>query len=300
VEQIFELRHLRYFITAAAAENMTHAAAQLFMTQPALSRQIKALENILGVELFTRTPAGLKLTEAGAAFLPQARRLLEQSAEAALSMRRFVECRNSSIAIGYIAPALPLFLQSALEKLAIQYPQTETKLFELSPGNQIEALREGRLDIALIGYGAAEVKEEFKVTALRRIPLVIALPAAHPLAKKAGISLQQLKKEIFIGLDQAAFPGRNDVIEATCREAGFAPRIEQRADGLVTMMLLVSRAAGIAIMPEGTEQLPHSGVVIKPLKSPQCYIEFCAALRRNEKRREMNAIVKLFKNVASM
>lgn len=291
-----ELRHLRYFATVAEEKNITRAAARLFVTQPALSRQIKDLEKLLGVALFVRASSGLSLTPAGQAFLPQARQILEQSAEAMLSMRRFIECRNHSLAVGYIAPALGSFLGAALQVFRQRHPQLEVKLFELPPGRQIEALREGRLDIALIGHACPELRREFELVTIRRIPLVAALSATHPLARRAAIKLSELKHEVFIGLDEATFPGRNEVIRAVCRKAGFTPRIAHEADGLSTVLALIGSGSGVGIMPDEVQQLPYSNVLFKPLRAPQRHINFCAALCIGEKRPAVRAISEEFRS----
>ena len=293
-----EFRHLRYFVAVAEAGNLTRAAERLFLTQPALSRQIKDLERLLGVALFVRVPTGMSLTPAGQEFLPQARHLLEQSAKAMLSMRRFVKCRHSNLAIGYIAPVLGSFLGAALQIFHQKHPQIEIKLFELSPGRQIEALREGRLDIALLGHARPALSREFELVVIRRIALVAALYDTHPLAGRDSIRVHELKDETFIGLDEATFPGRNQVVRTVCGEAGFTPHIAQEADGLSTLLALIGSGSGIGIMPDEVQQMPHSNVRFKPLRAPQGHIDFCAALCRDEKRLPLRAILEEFRNAA--
>lgn len=290
-----ELRHLRYFVAVAEESNLTRAAARLFITQPALSRQIKDLEKLLGVALFARNASGMSLTPAGREFLPQARQILEQSAEAMLSMRRFIECRNSSLAIGYIAPALGSFLGTALQIFHQKHAQIEIKLFELAPGRQIEALRAGRLDIALIGHAAPELSREFQLTTICRIPLVAALNSTHPLAGRAAIKVGELQNETFIGLDETTFPGRNELVRAVCREAGFTPHIAQEADGLSSLLALIGSNSGIGIMPDDVQRMPSSNVEFKPLRAPQGHIEFSAALASDDNRLPVRAILKEFR-----
>lgn len=293
-----ELRHLRYFVAVAQEGNLTRAAARLFITQPALSRQMKDLEKLLGVTLFFRTASGMSLTPAGREFLPQARQITEQSAEAMLSMRRFTECRNSSLAIGYIAPALGSFLGAALQIFRQKHAQIEIKLFELSPGRQIEALREGRLDIALIGHADRELNREFQLMTIRRIALVAALNSAHPLAGRAAIKIRELQNETFIGLDETTFPGRGELVRSVCRRAGFTPRIAHEADGLSSLLALIGSNVGIGIMPDDVQQLPSSNVAFKPLRAPQSHINFSAALASDDKRLPVRALLEECRHVA--
>jgi DNA-binding transcriptional LysR family regulator len=286
-----ELRHLRYFVAVAEEKNVTRAAARLFVTQPALSRQIKDLEKHLGVELFIRAPSGLQLSPAGQEFLPRARDLLERSVEAELAMRRFAECRNHSLGIGYIAPTLGSFLGQALQIFNQRHAQIEVRLFELPPSRQIEALREGRLDIALIGYACPELGREWKIEPIYRVPLMAVLPASHPLAARAAIKLLDLRKENFIGLDEANFPGRLDVLRSAAKSAGFALRLGATTDGLSSMLALVGSGQGVALAPAEVRRLPHSNVVFKALRAPRLHVEFCAALRRDEARLNVRALL---------
>lgn len=292
-----ELRHLRYFVAVAEEKNITRAAARLFVTQPALSRQIKELEKLLGITLLQRSSTGIDLTPAGQALLPQARELLEQAAGLQLSMRHFSECRDRSLAIGYIAPALGSFLGSALQVFRQRHPQVEISLFELSPGPQLEALREGRLDIALIGHAAVEVGRDFELAAIRRIPLIAALCASHALAGRASIRLLELEGDDFVGLDEATFPGRNDVVRAACRKAGFTPHITHQADGLSTMLALIGSGSGVGLLPEDASRLPSSGVVFKPVMTPKSHVDFSAALRRGEKRLNVRTLLEEMRSV---
>lgn len=295
----FELRHLRYFVAVAQEKNITRAAARLFVTQPALSRQIRDLEKILGVELLIRAPGGLTLTPAGQEFLPLAQGLLEQGAEAALAMRRFGECRRRSLAIGYIAPTLGSFLGAALQVFGQRHPQIEIKLFEIPPGRQIEALREGRLDIALVGHACGELDREVELVTLRRIPLDAVLPAVHPLAKRKSLKLTELRHERFVGLDEATFPGRREVIEDAARVAGFTPRIAHSADGLSSMLALIGSGAGVGLVPEEVQHLPHPHAVFIPLRAPKSYIDFRAAVCLGEKRPAVRAMLAELRTAAS-
>jgi DNA-binding transcriptional LysR family regulator len=292
-----ELRHLRYFVAVAEEKNITRAAARLFVTQPALSRQIKDLEKLLDVTLFIRASAGLTLTPAARALLPQARQILEDAASAMLSMHHFAECRNNSLAIGYIAPALGSFLGEALQLFRQKHPQIEIKLFELSPARQLDALREGRLDIALIGHACEELQREFETVTIRRIPLVAVLHATHSLAKRGVMELKELEKEEFVGLDESTFPGRNDVIREACRAAGFTPHIAHQVDGLSTMLALIGSGSCVSLMPDEVQQLPHANAVFIPLHKPTCHIDFSAALCVGEKRPIVRTILQEFRTV---
>ncbi|RYD71369.1 MAG: hypothetical protein EOP84_25010 [Verrucomicrobiaceae bacterium] len=238
---------------------------------------------------------GTVLSPAGKAFLPDARRILDLSAEAALNARRFAECRQHALAIGYIAPALGSFLATSLQVFTQRHPQVKVSLFELSPARQIEALRENRLDIALIGHACPDLAREFDLFEIRRVPVFAVLPESHPLARKAAVSLKALSAEHFIGLDEASFPGRNDFIREACRKAGFTPDFVEQADGLSSALAMIGSGAGVSLMPEEVADLPHRHAVFQPLQKPTVQIEFSAAVTSGEKRPIVRSLLEEFR-----
>jgi DNA-binding transcriptional LysR family regulator len=295
-----ELRHLRYFVAVAEEKNITRAASRLFVTQPALSRQIKDLEKSLGVELLIRAPSGLQLSPAGMEFLPLARDVIERSELAALSMRQFAQCRNHSLGVGYIAPTLGSFLGTALQVFSQRHAQVEVQLFELPPSKQIEALREGRLDIALIGSACPELSRDWEIESIYCVPLMAVLPSSHPLAARDMLQLAELKNENFVGLDEANFPGRTEVLRDAAKQAGFTPRFRQSADGLSSLLALVGSGQGVALAPAEVQQLPHPNVVFKTLVKPSLQIDFSAALRKGDTRLNVRALLAEFRAAAKL
>ena len=147
-----ELIHLRYFVTAAEEKNVSRAAVRLHISQPAVSRQIKDLEEELGVQLFKRLRDGLELTDAVFRALVHAREILDQAAVMQEAMTPF---RGSStpatFSVGYIPTVLPGFLARALRIVHQQHDGLRIQIVEMMPREQVEALREGRLDLALLG-----------------------------------------------------------------------------------------------------------------------------------------------------
>src|SRR5947208_12826583 len=154
--QRVELRHLRYFVTAAEELNISRASARLRVSQPAVSRQIHDLEEELGVALFMREKSRLSLTQAGESYLAHARDILRKSGEAAAHMNSFRTQPVKKLTVGYIAPALASILTPALRHFTRKHSDTEVVLKELSPQGQVKALRDGRIDFALPGHPCPE------------------------------------------------------------------------------------------------------------------------------------------------
>jgi DNA-binding transcriptional LysR family regulator len=290
-----ELRHLRYFVTAAEELNISRASARLRVSQPAVSRQIHDLEEELGVSLFVRGKSGLSLTNAGATFLAHARDILRRSSEAAGLMHSFRERPVKKLAIGYITPVLACLLTPALRKFEQQNGDAKVTLKELSPGAQIKALRDGSIDLALPGNPCPELANEFAVERLQRLPFQAVLPDNHLLAGRKRIGLRELKDETFIGYDEDYFPGRNLTICGACQDAGFTPRLRHRVESLSAMLATVAAGKGVTLAPAELGRLPHPGAVIIPLKPPVPWIDSAAVFRKGEANATLHELLGLCK-----
>lgn len=276
-----ELRHLRYFVTVAEELNVSRASARLRISQPAVSRQLRDLEEELGVALFHRGPAGLKLTGAGESFLAHARDLLRRSGDAIQQMAAFRQNAPRTLTVGYIAPVLATILTPALRRFSQAHPEIEVVLRELSPGDQIKALRAGRIDLALLGNPCAEVEREFSVTILKRIPFQAVLPDNHLLALRKRLALSELADEPFIGFAEESFPGRNGILCAASQAAGFTPRFRHHVDNLTALLALVGASQGVTLAPAEVQLLPHPRAVFVPLRQP-VPVALSAAARRKD------------------
>jgi len=276
-----ELRHLRYFVTVAEELNVSRASARLRISQPAVSRQLRDLEQELGVALFHRGTSRLKLTPAGEAFLAHARDLLRRSNEAVNEMSAFRPQARRTLNVGYIAPVLAT-VTPALRTFGQKNPEVEVVLREMAPGEQVEALRKGHIDLALPGNPCPELANEFEVVVLERIPFEAVLPDNHLLALRKRLGLAELKEEAFIGFDEDRFPGRNDVICRACQEAGFTPRLRYRVESLSAVLAKVAAGDGVTLTPREVGQLPHPGAVFIPLKPPFPSVASAAVYRKGE------------------
>ena len=277
-----ELRHLRYFVTVAEELNVSRASARLRISQPAVSRQLRDLEEELGVELFRRDKSGLKLTAAGETFLAHARDLLRRSGDAVKQMESFGKRAKETLTVGYIAPVLASILTPALRRFSQQHSDVEVALREMPPGEQLKALREKRIDLALIGNPCPEVEREFAITVLTRIPFQAVLPDNHLLALRKRIALSELEPEPFVGFAEEKFPGRNAAICAACQAAGFTPHFRHHVENLTALLATVAAGKGVTLAPREVGQLPHPQAVFIPLKSPVPSVISVAARRRDD------------------
>ncbi|WP_414585311.1 LysR family transcriptional regulator [Scytonema sp. PCC 10023] len=288
-----ELRHLRYFVTVAEELNFSRAAVRLYISQPALSRQIKNLEDELGVVLFLRQSDGLTLTEGGKFFLEQAKDILNRSHVAVQTLKTHYTNTDKPLVIGYIPTILQTFLGQTLHSFGRSYPEVAVRLQEMPPSEQVRALRDGAIDIAFMGNPPDELDEEFTVKCVKKVLIAAVIPDTHPLANESSINLASLASEKFIGMSEEKFPGRNDRIRDTCRCAGFMPNLHLFADSHASMIALVAAGQGIAVMPNEAEALPHPQVVFMRLHHPIYYARSTAVWRKETPYKSLDKYLKI-------
>lgn len=277
-----ELRHLRYFVAVAKELSVSRAAKHLHITQPAVSRQLRDLENELGVELFHREKSGFRLTPAGANFLSHARDLLWRSEDAVRHLEIFRSKRKKQLQVGYIPPVLTGIMTPALRHFHKKFSEVEVVLKDMSPAAQLRALREKKLDLAFIGNPCPEVGEEFAIGVLVKLPFQAVLPDDHLYALRSRLALRKLSKEPFVGFREESFPGRNDAITKACQTAGFIPRFSHYVENLTALLASVAAGKGVTLAPDEVSRLGHPQAVFIPLEAPVPSIVSVAAWRQDD------------------
>ena len=162
-----ELRHLRYFVTVAELLNFTKAATRLRVAQPALSRQIRDLEDELGAPLLERGPRFVKLTEAGITFLPEAKAVLQRADEAAQAVRAVVRGERGQIHVGYAPSPTVELLPCALHTFQNLAPGVRVNLHDLSSEEMLRGLNDGKLDLCLLVRSSPKSMRGLKFELLR-------------------------------------------------------------------------------------------------------------------------------------
>lgn len=262
-----ELRHLRYFIAVAEELNFTRAAERLHIAQPPLSRQIQQLEEVLGVQLFERNTRPLKLTEAGRFFYAHALQLLAQTAELE-SMTKRVGKIERKMSIGFVASTLYGLLPRIIRRFRAQNSTVELTLHEMTTMEQIQALKEGRIDI-----GIGRIRHEdpnVRRILLRDEPLIVALPSEHPLlSAKSVLSLQDILTETVIIFPKAPRPSFADQVLAAFHDRAIQPKRFYEVRELQIALGLVAADEGVAIVPKSVAGLKRADVCYMELDDPQ-------------------------------
>ncbi|WP_431025073.1 LysR family transcriptional regulator [Halomonas sp. H5] len=286
-----ELRHLRLFCLVAEELNLTRAAQRLHMTQPPLSRQIKALEEELGSQLFRRGPQGLALTATGQVFYEHARQILDKVETSVATIRRMERSQRPLFAIGFVPSVfygqLPLLARELRQK-----DKAELSLVELTTVQQIQALKAGRIDI---GFGRLRVDDpDVEQRVLFDEPLLAALPTGHPL-EGTRPSLEELARYPLILFPARPRPSLADMVQGLFHRRGLKIQVVQETNELQTALGLVASNLGITLVPEQVQNVQRQGIGYVPLADASLTTPVICSRRKGEAdtplMREVDAIL---------
>src|SRR5438094_5380911 len=247
-----ELRHLRYFVAVAEAENVLRAATQkLHVSQPAVSRQIRDLEDELGVQLFERTGKAVALTEAGHVFLREARAVLERTNEAVRNVGDFAHAGEAELHVGYSPTPSGHVLSATIRAFQKAMPNVHVKLHDWSNEQIAVGLRDGRLKVALV-YRALErcPYHDFRFEELLREHVRLAVPPNHPFARRRCVSLADAEQEPFVGLTREDFSDYHRYLASLFASVKNKPQVVEEHDSMTSVVSAVEAGTGVAVAVE--------------------------------------------------
>lgn len=259
-DDMFTLDQLRSFVAVAEEMNFGRAAERLKMTQPPLSRQVQALERSLGVQLFDRTRRTIRLTDAGTAFLREARRLLALTSHAAETARRTSLGLAGTVHVGFTSAVGQTVLPSLLRRAATELEGVDLILHEMVTADQLAALRDGTLDLGMIRPSAYDEQ-----LAIRRLPserLVLAVPLPWGVAVSASNDaatdrrdrrtwdVSTLTNRDFVMYSKEGSRYFHELLTSVFAQCRVTPRFVQRVTQVHTMLNLVDAGIGAALVPE--------------------------------------------------
>jgi DNA-binding transcriptional LysR family regulator len=248
-----ELRHLRYFVAVAEELHFRRAAERLHVAQPAVSEQVRKLEDELGVRLFDRTQRSVSLTDSGAALLEEARRVLHQADVAVMAARNARDRAVSRFRIGHLPDTMPAPVARAMQLLGASAPRVQVSLETGASVRLIDEVRAGRLDVAVVGLPAPV--SGLRATASGSQRVVAALPVTHPLALDAPVSLARLAPDRVVVLPADTNPPFHNAIVSICRDAGLSPSFVEVGEARVEHALMaVATGGGIGLLPESAAE----------------------------------------------
>jgi DNA-binding transcriptional LysR family regulator len=259
-----ELSELRSFSVLAGELHFRKASDQLFMSQPALSKQIRRLEEKVGGLLFARTRRKVALTEAGKRLLPLAERLLRDADAAMVVARKAAEGRAGTLRIGFGIATVSEILPKTILRFRNGYPDVELQMRDMSTPSQISALLAGTLDIGIVRLPIAH--PELASLPLLRERLVAATPPSVPFTSTEGLAT--LRDRPFIFLPRSTSATFYDHGLAVCRRAGFTPHIVQEVSEMFTILNFVRAGLGVSLVPSAAVRMNVPGVRFHDLKMP--------------------------------
>ena len=201
-----ELRHLRYFVAVAEIENVSRAALKLHVSQPALSKQIHDLEDEIGFSLLERTAKSVRLTEAGRAFLEEARAILKHAGDAVLKGRAVAGKCETELRVGDWGLGTGRFMPALLHAYQQAMPNVHVKLHDWLIYQNIAGVRDGRLHLAIVARPTkANALNDLVFQQLKTARLCLAVSSSHPFARKQSVSLSDAAREPFVGLTRERY-----------------------------------------------------------------------------------------------
>jgi LysR family hca operon transcriptional activator len=282
-----ELRHLRYFIAVAETGSLTEAAKRrLYTSQPSLSRQIRDLEDQVGVELLSRSVHGVELTAAGKAFLDHARLALMHVDAAVETARRAAQPATKTFAIGFQTGHEMNWLPRAMHVLHDELKNIHVTVSSDYSPDLAEALARGRLDLAFM---RVEPGYDLEYHVVDREPLIVLMPSDHRLTARGSVRPQDFVGEIFIGGSNKATVLRA-VTEDYLRHSGVDIKLEHGVDNMAMAMSLVASTRGLALMPAYAKNLLAPSVVSRPLEGEAPTIELALGYDKSN----TSPVLKLF------
>ena len=244
-----ELRHLRYFVAVAEAENVLRAATQkLHVSQPAVSRQIRDLEDELGVLLFERTGKAVSLTDAGRLFLKEARAVLERTDEAVRNVRAFAQAGETELHVGYTPALRSQIVSPALHTFQQAMPNVHVKLHDWTSEKIVTGLRDGRLQLAFVARPSKRgAFHGLRFEELLREQVHLAVPPTHPLAQRRSVSLADAAREPFVGLTPEDFPDYNAYLASIFAPVKNKPRVIEEHDSMTSVISAIEAGTGVGL-----------------------------------------------------
>lgn len=276
-----DLDLLRAFLELAERLHFGRTAQRLHISQPALSHRIRRLEEELGAPLFERTSRSVRLTDAGDALVPEARRVIVSYERALAQTRNAAAGGAGHLAMASVSAGLNGITPLIVGELRRRVSGVAVQLMQLDTPEMLSALRQGHIDIGIAR--SADDAAGVRVVRLVEEPMVAVVPSTHRLAGRARIAPADLRDEDFVLWPRTTNPSFHDQVLAVCRAEGFRPRVAMEGSDIETQLGLVSAGVGVSLQPASFANLGRSGVTWRPLaaNAPRSWLElvWCEPVR---------------------
>jgi DNA-binding transcriptional LysR family regulator len=266
---VLDARRLQIYVTVAAEGSFTAAAEQLYLSQSAVSQQMGILEREVGVPLMERMPRGVSLTPAGELLAARARVILDGMTSLEHELHQLAD-KPRRVSVGAFSTAGAHLIPLTVKAFHHRYPDDEINVVSSRADDVAAQLREGVIDVGLVwdyDYSPRPPEENLRTTPLLTDPLLVALPADHPLAKRSELRFIELADAPWIVRDHRQ--RYTDAFETMCRIAGFEPHVVFRTEDYQAVQGLVAAGIGVSLMPKMCVMAERTDVVTRPVSSPR-------------------------------
>jgi DNA-binding transcriptional LysR family regulator len=275
------------------------AAERLGIAQPALTQQIQSLERDIGVQLFLRTKRSVRLTISGQVMLSEAVRTLQQAERTILVAKQAGRGQLGHIEIGFVGSAVfSGVLAGAIARYRAVNPLVEFRLNELGILQQLQDVASGQLDVGIIRLPVKSAAPELTISAIYRDPIILAIPARHPLAKLKAVPAGRLRNEPFVAVQIQEGVGFNAQVAELCAVAGLTPQITQRAGQFTALVGMVAGGLGLAFVPSSVKNLKIPDVVYRPVSNSDQKSDLAMVHRKSERAPVLLSFIKELKQAA--
>ena len=253
------LNRMVSMLTVMAEGSVNRAAKRLGVAQPTLSRHIQSLEPEIGGEQFERDANGMRPTALGFFVRDQFEPMVKSCELARAEVTAFAQGRHQQLGVGYLGTAANRFLNPALARLRTEFSDLKLMLFSLTPMEQLEAIRAGKIDVALVGQEIAKLADDFYQRNAATLGVCAVLPVDQARAGEPSIALKALAEDRFIGVDEAVVPGRNEWISQLCGKAGFTPVFACKTKHVSETFTRIAAEGAVALLPDYLSGQPPPG-----------------------------------------
>jgi|SRR5215471_11990459 len=289
-----ELSELQSFLVLASVLHFRKASEQLYLSQPALSKKIRRLEEKINGPLFVRTRRKVALTEAGRILLPKARKLVEDAESTLAAMQAVVEGKAGTLRIGFGIASVAEILPRTILRFSKNYPDVQFEMRDMSSPSQVAALLDAHLDVGILRMPVAH--PELMSIPLFRERLVLVSSAATSYRVREGLA--GLREKPFILIARAVSATLHDQCIGLCRRAGFTPNVVQEASETFTILNLVRAGLGVSLVPSSAERMRVPGLHFHQIHSNEATWRIGVAWHRSsEKHTLISRFVEIIRTV---
>ena len=283
------IRQLRYFLAVAQELNFTRAAGRVGVAQPALSQQIIQLEEELGTPLFIRDNRRVTILPAGEILIDHAHRVLNAAAAAIDAVQLVERGARASLSVGAIYSSLYFFLPEVLRAFAIDYPEVELHLQEMTISQQVHALAEGAIEVGLL-RGPVQHRD-LKTKILYHEALVLAAPSSGKWDVEGSVTIADIAELPLIAVARQHSRSYSDRVFELFERHGLTPNLAHQTQDMHTAICLVAAGLGVSIVPAGVQLLKSSGVRYCTVDEPMASVSFALAMRKTSQSRVLDSFV---------